>query len=176
MDCNPGLILVRLSGKIPIKGDKNVATKRFNGFKNIIFTTDFSDASDEAFSYALSMAKNYGAKLTILHVVDTSGEASGFYLPHLSFKSLDKDMQVSALAMLDKAHKRRLRSFSNYKYLVLCGIPHKEILKYSNKSRADLIIMGTCGHSGLDHLVFGSITERVLRTAKCPVLAIHPKP
>ena len=175
MHCNIRPVLVRLSGKITLKGDKKVATKKFNGFKNILFTTDFSEPSLEAFSYALSMAQNYKAKLTIFHVVDTSSDASGFYLPHIAFENLNKDMEISAMAMLEKAHKRRLGSFKNYKYVVLSGNPHKEIIKYSIKTRVDLVVMGTYGHGAIDRLVFGSTTERVLKKAKCPVLAIHPK-
>lgn len=175
MHCNPRLILVRLSGKIPIKGDKKVATEGFNGFTNILFTTDFSEPSQYAFSYALSMAQNYGAKMTILHVVDTSMDASGFYLPHIAFENLNKDMEIAAMAMLEKDYTLRLGSFSKYKYVVLCGNPHKEIVEYSNKTQADLVVMGTYGHSGIDHLVFGSTTERVIQKSKCPVLAIHPK-
>ncbi|MEE9543293.1 MAG: universal stress protein [Thermodesulfobacteriota bacterium] len=151
-----------------------MATKKFNGFKNIILTTDFSDASTDAFSYALSMARNYNAKLTILHVVDTSTDASGFYLPHISFKNLDKEMKSSAMAMLEKNYKRRLNAHKKYEFVVLSGNPHKEIIKYTDKTGADLVVMGTYGHSGIDRLVFGSTTERVLREAKCPVLAIHP--
>lgn len=152
-----------------------MATKKFNGFKNILFTTDFSDASAEAFSYALNMAKSYNAKLTIVHVVDTSREASGFYLPHISFDNLDKEMRSAAVCMLEKEYKKRLSAFKKHQYIVLCGTPHKEIIKCSNKIKADLVVMGTYGHSGIDHMVFGSTTERVLRKAQCPVLAIHPK-
>jgi nucleotide-binding universal stress UspA family protein len=152
-----------------------VATIKFNGFKTIVFTTDFSDASNEAFTYALNMAKKYNARLIILNIVDTSREAAGFYLPHLSFENLDKDMLSAALKLMEKKYKKRLGKFKKFDYVVHKGSADKEIVKYSNKVMADLVIMGTYGHSGLDHLVFGSTTERVLKRAKCPVLAIHPK-
>lgn len=152
-----------------------MAKKRFNGFKNILFTTDFSDASDEAFSYALSMANSYGSTLYILNVVDTSMDAAGFYLPHISFDNLDKDMVYAATLLLEKTYKRPLGTLKKYEYVVLKGNPHEEIVKFSNKAKADLIVMGTYGHSAIDSLIFGSTTEKVLKKAKCPVLAIHPK-
>lgn len=152
-----------------------MAEKTFNGFKNILYTTDFSDASTDAFTYALSMSKNYKAKLTILNVVDTSMDASGFYLPHIPFENLNKDMKISAMAMLEKEYTPRLGSFTEFKYLVLIGNPYKEIIKYSKEAKADLVVMGTYGHSGIDHLVFGSTTERVFKKAECPVLSIRPK-
>lgn len=152
-----------------------MATRKFNGYKKIIFTTDFSKASDEAFSYALSMAKHYRAKLFIVNVIDTSMDAAGFYLPHMSFANLDKDMEYAATLLMEKSYKKRLSTFKNYEYVVLKGVPHKEITKYINKTKADLVVMSTYGHSGLDRLIFGSTTERVLKTASCPVLAIRPK-
>ncbi len=152
-----------------------MATKRFNGFKKIIFTTDFSDPSDEAFSYALSMAKNYNARLIILNVVDTTMDAAGFYLPHLSFENFDKDMDYAAMKLMEKRYKKRFGAFKKYEYVVLRGRAYKEIIKYSDKKKADLVVMGTYGHSGVDRLIFGSTTERVLKMAKCPVLAIRPK-
>ena len=152
-----------------------MANKKFNGFKKIILTTDFSEASDEAFSYALSMAKSYNAKLFIVNVIDTTVDAAGFYLPHLSFDNLDKDIKYAATLLMEKSYRRRLGTFKKYEYVVLKGIPYKEITKYITKTKADLVVMSTYGHSGLDRLIFGSTTERVLKTASCPVLAIRPK-
>ncbi len=152
-----------------------MANKKFDGYKKIIFTTDFSPASDEAFAYALSMARNYRAKLFILNVVDTSMDAAGFYLPHLSFDNLDKDMVYAATLLMEKSYKKHLKGFKKYEYVVQKGVAHKEITKFINKTKADLVVMSTYGHSGLDRLIFGSTTERVLKTASCPVLAIRPK-
>jgi nucleotide-binding universal stress UspA family protein len=153
----------------------SVATNSFSGFKKILFTTDFSDPSKQAFSYALSMAKNYNAKLIILNVVDTTMDAAGFYLPHISFDNLDKEMESAAMKLMEKSYNKSLSTFKKYEYVVLRGSIHKEIIKYSNKEKADLVVMGTYGHSGIDSLIFGSTTEKVLRKAKCPVLTVYPK-
>jgi len=141
-------------------------------FKNILFTTDFSEASVHAASYAASLAASYGAALHVIHVVDTSEEAAGFYLPHLSFEKLDSELKDTAGAMLRKFCEKNFKGQKDLKATVLTGEPYKEILKAA--AGADVIVMGTFGKAHLDRVLFGSTTERVMRKAKCPVLVIPP--
>ena len=143
-------------------------------FKKILFPTDFSVASDYAMSYAISMAKRYKAKFFLLHVVDTTYDISGFYIPHISAEKLMQEMEEAAekkLTNISSAISRRIKA---REIVVKSGIPHKEILKFAKDKGVDMIIMGTHGKAGLDHLLFGSTTERVLRQANCPVLTIRP--
>ena len=143
-------------------------------FKKILFPTDFSVASDYAMSYAISMAKRYKAKFFLLHVVDTTYDISGFYIPHISAEKLMQEMEEAAekkLTNISSAISRRVKA---REIVVKSGIPHKEILKFAKDKGVDMIIMGTHGKAGLDHLLFGSTTERVLRQANCPVLTIRP--
>ena len=143
-------------------------------FKKILFPTDFSVASDYAMSYAISMAKRYKAKFFLLHVVDTTYDISGFYIPHISAEKLMQEMEEAAekkLTNISSAISRRVKA---REIVVKSGIPHKEILKFAKDKGIDMIIMGTHGKAGLDHLLFGSTTERVLRQANCPVLTIRP--
>ena len=142
-------------------------------FKNILFTTDFSEASVHAASYAASLARSYNAAVHVLHVVDTSEEAAGFYLPHLSFEKLDAELKDTAGAMLKKFCAKNFKAHEGLKATVVAGEPYKEILKAA--AGADVIVMGTFGKKGhLDRLLFGSTTERVMRMAKCPVLVVPP--
>ncbi|MEE8573976.1 MAG: universal stress protein [Thermodesulfobacteriota bacterium] len=151
-----------------------VAKKKSTGdYQNILCASDFSDASDAAFAHALAIAKTYKATLYLVHVVDTSLDAGGFYLPHLSLDKYEKDMKKAAGEKIRKYFLRRLKGFTNFEIDVRSGVPHKEILKAVKKSKADLVVMGTYGRSGLDRLVFGSTTERVLRSVKLPVLVAH---
>ncbi len=150
-------------------------TPRDTEFKNILIATDFSDLSGEAFTYSLSIAKKYGARLHILHIVDTAAHAAGFYLPHLSFEKIGKDMTDAAEKMLSKHYIRELHGFDNYDCTVLSGAPHEEIVKYGSTHEIDLVVMGCFGRTGIDRIVFGSTTERVMRALHCPVLAISPE-
>lgn len=140
----------------------------------ILFPTDFSGASEDAAEYALMMARQNKAKLYVLHVVDTSQEAAGFYLPHLSYESLDKDMKKSADEMLRKFSNKALKGYRDIEKRIIMGEPYREILKVAKGNKIDMIVMGTYGKAGIDRFLFGSTTERVMRSAKCPVLIIPP--
>lgn len=143
-------------------------------FKKILFPTDFSVASDYAMSYAISMVKRYKAKFFLLHVVDTTYDISGFYIPHISAEKLMQEMGDAAEKKLTNISSAISRRIKTCEIVVKSGIPHKEILKFAKDKGIDMIIMGTHGKAGLDHLLFGSTTERVLRQAYCPVLTIRP--
>ncbi|MBI5642243.1 MAG: universal stress protein [Deltaproteobacteria bacterium] len=144
------------------------------GFKKILFPTDFTDASVAAASYAMMLARQNKAKLYVLHVMDVSKEAAGFYLPHLSFERLDKEMRGVAGEMLKNFCAKQFKGFRNVEMHVLAGEPFKEILKVVKGSKIDLVVMGTFGKARVDRLLFGSTTERVVRRAECPVLVIPP--
>lgn len=148
--------------------------KENTNMRNILFPTDFSGASIHAASYALSLAKAYKAKLHVVHVVDTSDEASGFYLPHLSYEKLDKELRESALTMLEEFCSLRFKGYKNIECRLLAGVPYKEILKLVKNIEMDLVVMGTFGKAGIDRFFFGSTTERVMRKATCPVFVVPP--
>lgn len=151
-----------------------MARKESTKIQKILFPTDFSGASIHAAAYALLLAKTYKARLYVLHVVDTSEEASGFYLPHLSYEKLDKELMESARDMLAKFCSTRFKGYKNVEQRVLSGEPYKEILKVIKGIDIDMIVMGTFGKARIDRFFFGSTTERVMRKASCPVFVIPP--
>jgi len=151
-----------------------MAQKERTKIQKILFPTDFSGASIHAAAYALLLAKTYKARLYVLHVVDTSEEASGFYLPHLSYEKLDKELMESAGEMLAKFCSTRFKGYRNIEKRVLSGEPYKEILKVIKGVDIDVIVMGTFGKARIDRFFFGSTTERVMRKASCPVFVIPP--
>ncbi|HBG47762.1 MAG TPA: universal stress protein [Deltaproteobacteria bacterium] len=142
--------------------------------QKVLFPTDFTGASIHAASYALSLAEAYKAKLYVVHVVDTSREARGFYLPHLPFDKLDEEMMESATEMLRRFCEMRFKGYRNLESRVLDGEPYKEILKVINGSAIDVVVMGTFGKARIDRVLFGSTTERVMRKAACPVFVVPP--
>lgn len=154
--------------------EASMARKENSKIQKILFPTDFSGASIHAASYALSLAKSYKARLYVLHIVDTSEEASGFYLPHLSYEKLDRELKESAAGMLEKFCATRFKGYKNIEQRVLAGEPYKEILKMIKGMDIDLAVMGTLGKAGIDRFFFGSTTERVMRKASCPVFVVPP--
>jgi nucleotide-binding universal stress UspA family protein len=142
--------------------------------KKILFPTDLTDASFEAVGYAVLLAKQFKAKLHVIHVVNTKDEAAGFYMPHLSFDKLNKDMAIGAELMLKKFATKSLKSVASKKVSVLKGDPYKQIIKYAKDNGIDTIVMGALSKGRVDKFIFGSTTERVMRRSPCPVLIVPP--
>lgn len=141
-------------------------------FEKIVTAVDFSENSDRAFEYALTLATKFEAELTIMHVINEPVDLRGFYVPHISFEQLEKEIEQGAVKMMEEFCAARLGSFSTYKTAIVTGIPYDEIIRKADEVGASLIVLGTHGRTGLDHLIFGSTAERVVRSANCPVMTI----
>jgi len=144
-------------------------------FKTILFATDFSECSNYAFDYALSLAQKCEGRLLILHVISEPVDLRGFYVPHISFDKLEEEIEAGARKMMDKFCATRLRTFNNYEVLIAPGVPYDEIIKKASEKGADLIVLGTHGRTGLDHVLFGSTAEKVVRKSSLPVLTVRVK-
>lgn len=142
-------------------------------FTRILIAIDFSENSECAFDYALTLATQFNAELTIIHIINEPVDLRGFYVPHISFEQLEKEIEESAVKMMETFCSSRLGSFTNYKTEIVTGIPSDEITAAAARIDASLIVLGTHGRTGLDRILFGSTAERVVRTAGCPVLTIR---
>jgi len=138
----------------------------------ILVAHDFSENSEHAFNYAFTLAKKLNARLIIIHVIHEAFDLRGFYIPHISFDVLDKEVESSAKEMMEKFCKKTFTDFTNYEASIVVGVPHLEILKKAEQEKASMIVMGTQGLTGVAHLLFGSTAETVVRNAKCPVLVV----
>ncbi|MDR3581328.1 MAG: universal stress protein [Oryzomonas sp.] len=142
-------------------------------FNKILTAIDFSENSDYAFDYALTLAKQFDSQLTILHVINEPVDLRGFYVPHISFEQLEKEIEEGAEKMMAKFCSTKMGDFTNFTTSIVTGIPYEEIIRSAQESAASLVVLGTHGRTGLDHLIFGSTAERVVRGASCPVLTIR---
>ena len=142
-------------------------------FDKIITAIDFSDNSDYAFDYALSLAKQFKSELILLHVINEPVDLRGFYVPHISFEQLEKEIESGASTMMERFCKDKMGDFTNFKTVIVTGTPFDEINRQAVEIGASLIVLGTHGRTGLDHIIFGSTAERVVRGAACPVLTIR---
>jgi nucleotide-binding universal stress UspA family protein len=142
-------------------------------FDKILFALDFSENSEHAFDYAFSLARNYNARLVIIHVIQEPVDLSGFYVPHISFDKLEKEIEEGAEKMIKKFCDTMIRDYTNYETAIVAGIPYQEILRKADDENVSLIVMGTQGRKGIDHLLFGSTAERVVRNARCPVMTVR---
>jgi nucleotide-binding universal stress UspA family protein len=142
-------------------------------FKTILFATDFSESSNHAFDYALSLTKKFGARLILMHVINEPVDLRGFYVPHISFDKLEEEVEQGARKMMEKFCRSHMGDYDQYESVIVPGIPFDEIIKKAEESSADLIIMGTHGRTGLDHVLFGSTAEKVVRRSPVPVMTVR---
>ena len=142
-------------------------------FEKISTAIDFSESSDFAFEHALTLARQFQAELTVMHVINEPVDLRGFYVPHISFEQLEKEIEEGAEKMMEKFCQTKMGDFTRYTTAVVAGIPYEEVLRKAEETGASLIVLGTHGRTGIDHLIFGSTAERVVRSAACPVLTIR---
>jgi nucleotide-binding universal stress UspA family protein len=127
----------------------------------IIYCSDFSHNSEVARTYAISLAAEYNAELTLLHVARD--------VPHPDRESVLTQRKAQLQKLLPDDEHRNL----NLKSAIKFGKPYEEIVRHATETRASLIIMTARGGDAVDRAVFGSTTYRVIQLGPCPVLAIH---
>lgn len=139
--------------------------------------TDFSDYSKEALDYAVYLAKTVGADLYLLHVYEIhllmlSGETLNIRPDVYQWvRDLKEDASKSLEAQSDKVRRLGIQVHP----ILREGHPFREILNVAGEISADLIVLGTHGRTGLPHVLLGSVAERVVRKASCPVFTVRPK-
>jgi nucleotide-binding universal stress UspA family protein len=143
-------------------------------FDTILYGTDFSETSEHAFDYAFTLARKFDAKLLVMHVITEPVDLRGFYVPHVSFEKLEEEITAGAEKMMHKFCRTKIKEFTNFECIISTGIPYEEIVGKAKERNASLIVVGTHGRSGIDHLLFGSTAERVVRSAPCPVMTVRP--
>jgi len=143
----------------------------------ILLPTDFSLYSSEATKYACAFAEKFDAELHLLHVLETRLSATPEFAAGLALPTPVKENQAKCekalLEILDSAWAQSRRS--KIVRAVADGTPFLEIVRYARERSIDLIVLGTHGRSGLAHVLMGSVAERVVRKAPCPVLTIRPE-
>jgi nucleotide-binding universal stress UspA family protein len=141
--------------------------------KTVLFPTDFSQGARAAMDHAISLAKDYRSKLILLYVIQDISIAEWYIPSSLSAADLMEDMQKSAWNEMDKWGTEVLQTVKDVEKLVVRGVPFVEIIKTAKERHADLIVIGTHGRTGIDHMLFGSTAEKVVRKAACPVLTVR---
>jgi universal stress protein A len=145
--------------------------------KKIVFCADFSENSARAGRYAAAYAKVFGSEVTVLHVIDSwAGFPSYAESVHLNVLEVTRALETSAKAQLEDLAAAMSKDVSKVATRCIMGVPAEEIVKTAEQESADLIIMGTHGWSGFRHLLLGSVAEKTLRTASCPVLVVKSSP
>jgi len=143
--------------------------------RRILFPTDFSEPAEYAWVYALTFAQEFGAEVHLVHVVTPPPRLTEAYAVDFDPDRTVQALTAEASAFMDEqveGAKSRGLIFSRE---VRVGVDYREIIDYATKHDIDLIVMATHGRTGLAHVLLGSVAEKVVRKASCPVLTIkHP--
>ena len=143
--------------------------------KQILVATDFSESAAVALAYGRDLARTFNARLHVLHAVD---DVMLRYSPEVGFVSPDLQKNLEAAATHDL---EKLITEDDRKTLPMVPVVRTavniaaEIVDYAKANAIDLIVTGTHGRGAVKHLLMGSVAERVVRTAACPVLTVHAK-
>jgi len=141
-------------------------------FKNIVFATDFSPASEHALLHALATAKHYDSKLYVVHVAAPENLAPISMQPLPLEADWQKQAAQASLTKLEEFEPLRMYP---HETILRQGNPWPELSRLIEDKRIDLIVLGTHGRGALGTLLVGSVAEQVLRHATCPVMTIGPE-
>ena len=139
-------------------------------FKTILCPTDFSEESYRAVEYGLRFATVSDGSLLLAHIIHVpTGE---LYQPDGHVLTFD-EAKRRALAQLQAVRQQRLKNYSKCEVLVEIGDPYEQLMAIAKQRKVDLIITATHGRTSLQHLVMGSVAEKIIRHAPCPVLVVR---
>ena len=145
------------------------------GIKKVLVATDFSDASETALRYGRELARAFHARLELLHVVENMNLLAGFgYASATIPMTMQEDVERAAAQETERLlTDEDRRELSARAFIVTDNTPAAAIIKHAKDNGVNLIVIGTHGRGGLAHLFVGSVAERVVRLAPCPVLTVH---
>jgi nucleotide-binding universal stress UspA family protein len=144
-------------------------------FGRILCPVDFSEASLTALEYALALARESRARITLLHAIEGLAEAEPLERAGSTVAEWLRFQEERARRRLEELVPAGARDWCEPEVAVAIGRAHREILRAAEAGRAELIVMGVLGRGALDLALFGSTTQQVVRQAGCPVLTVRPR-
>lgn len=141
----------------------------------ILVPTDFSEGSKTALQYACGLAEKLDAQLHLLHVIPDhawliAGSDALYSIPGDYYQEVHEEVRRELSRLVDSTAEAKARITSDFRD----GAPFVEIVRCARQQSVDLIVIGTHGRTGLPHLMIGSVAEKVVRKAPCPVLTVRP--
>jgi universal stress protein A len=141
--------------------------------KKVLVPIDFSDYSKNSLRYSVSFVRCFKAELVLVYVVEPVIYPPDFSMGQIAVPAVDVDMDKRAAEELKKLAQTEIPADMKVKTIIRTGKPFVEIIETASEENADLIIIASHGHSGVEHILFGSTAEKVVRKAPCPVLSLR---
>lgn len=141
--------------------------------RRIMVPLDFSEPSKNALRYAVSFAKHFGAELVLVYVIEPMVYPPDFSFGQVGIPNIEKELRERGQKELGRLIQADVAGQVVARSVIRTGKPFLEIINLARKEDVDLIIIATHGHTGVEHIIFGSTAEKVVRKAPCPVLVVR---
>jgi nucleotide-binding universal stress UspA family protein len=142
--------------------------------QKILFPIDFASNFETLVPWVETFADKFGATVYVLFVAQDLSHFATFYVPHGNIEEFQKQAIDSARKRMAAAVQEYFVKFPKLETRVELGSPAEKILAFVQKEQVDMVIMGAHGRTGLDRMIFGSVANKVVKSASCPVLTVHP--
>lgn len=143
------------------------------GLRSILVPIDFSDNSKKALRYAIPFAQQFNASLILVYIVEPTIYPSDFGFGQIGFPDVERELHEKALGEMSALSAALIPKTMKTSTIVGTGIPFVEITQYAKEQEVDMIIVATHGRTGVEHILFGSTAEKIIRKAPCPVLVVR---
>jgi universal stress protein A len=141
--------------------------------RKVLVPIDFSDYSKNSLRYSINFVKCFKAELILVYVVEPVIYPPDFSMGQIAVPAIDIEIDKKAASELDNLARREIPSDMKMKTVIKTGKPFVEIIETAVEENVDLIIIASHGHSGMEHILFGSTADKVVRKAPCPVLSVR---
>jgi nucleotide-binding universal stress UspA family protein len=158
--------------KIPARKANPVQQLSIN-IQSILVPIDFSEHSKNALKYAIPFAQKFKASIDLIYVVEPTIYPADFSFGQIGFPNVEEELRTRGSDELDNLITREIAGKVPSRKIVRTGKPFYEINQYALEEKMNLIIIATHGHTGMEHILFGSTAEKVVRKAPCPVLVVR---
>jgi universal stress protein A len=141
--------------------------------KKVLVPIDFSDYSKNSLKYAVNFIKYFQAELFLIYVIEPVIYPPDFSMGQIAIPAIDGEIDKRAFDELQNLAKNEIPADVKCKCIIRTGKPYMEIIETAKEEDIDLIIIASHGHTGVEHILFGSTAEKVVRKAPCPVLSFR---
>ncbi|HUI29293.1 MAG TPA: universal stress protein [Candidatus Acidoferrales bacterium] len=142
--------------------------------KKILVPQDFSDYSLHALKYAVTLAGLFKSELVIIHVVEPIVYPADFSFGQVSIPAMEEEIRKHSEEQLNELVAKEIPDSIKVTSIIRVGKPFIEIVDVAKSESIDLIVISSHGRTGMDHVLFGSTADKVVRKAPCPVLTVRP--
>jgi nucleotide-binding universal stress UspA family protein len=142
--------------------------------EKILFPIDFAENFETLFPWVSTFVNQFDATLYVLFVAQDLADVTSFHVPHGNLQQFQEEVLKAAQKKMSVAAKEEFKAFKKVEARVSQGAPADKIIETAKNEGIDLIIMGTHGRKGLERAIFGSVCDKVVRMAPCPVLTVNP--